>query len=111
MIQSDLDKLNDYISQEHYTEHNPDIGDDLTHFKSLLSNSHTGRLASTMYKKCHLILAEGNFVLSVCEGYTKQEHYSFFDLYRVKDRKIVEHWDTKEAIPPRNEWKNNNGKF
>jgi hypothetical protein len=24
---------------------------------------------------------------------------------------FLEHWDTTEAIPPANEWKNNNGKF
>ena len=24
---------------------------------------------------------------------------------------IAEHWDTLEAIPPRDQWKNNNGKF
>jgi hypothetical protein len=24
---------------------------------------------------------------------------------------LVEHWDTIEAIPPRDQWKNSNGKF
>ena len=111
LIQGDLDKLNDYISQDNYTEHSPDIGDDLTQLKSVLSGSSSGGLASVEYKKCHQLLAEGNFVLSVCGGYTKQTYSSFFDLYRIKDGKIVEHWDTTETIPPRNEWKNNNGKF
>ena len=36
---------------------------------------------------------------------------SFYDLFRVHGGKLVEHWDTTEAIPPRSEWKNNNGKF
>ncbi len=66
---------------------------------------------SIEYKNCHRLLAEGNFVLSVCEGYANQTHSSFFDLYRLKDGKITEHWDTTEAIPPRSEWKNSNGKF
>ena len=111
LIQGDLDKLNDYISQDHYTEHNPGIGDDLSQLKSVLSDYNSGSFASVEYKKCHRLLAEGNFVLSVCEGYAKQIYSSFFDLYRVKDGKIVEHWDTTEAIPPQSEWKNNNGKF
>lgn len=111
LIQSDFDKLNDYIRQEHYTEHNPDIGDDVTELKSVLSSSNSDSLTSREYKKCHRLLAEGNFVLSVCEGYTNQTYSSFFDLYRLEDGKIVEHWDTTEAIPPRSEWKNNNGKF
>ena len=63
------------------------------------------------YKKCHRILAEGNFVLSVCEGHVNQTPSSFFDLYRLENGMIVEHWDTTESIPPRSEWKNNNGKF
>ncbi|MEA1890958.1 MAG: hypothetical protein U9N50_14425 [Pseudomonadota bacterium] len=111
LIQGNFDKLKGYISQDHYTEHNPDIGDDLTQLKSVLSSSNDGGLASVEYKKCHRLLAEGNFVLSVCEGYSKQKYSSFFDLFRIKDGKIVEHWDTTEVIPPRSEWKNNNGKF
>lgn len=111
LIHNDLDKLNEYISQEHYTEHNPEISDDLTDLKSILSGSNRSNLVSSDYKKCHRLLAEGNFVLSVCEGYANKTHSSFFDLYRMEDEKIVEHWDTTEAIPARSEWNNNNGKF
>jgi predicted SnoaL-like aldol condensation-catalyzing enzyme len=63
------------------------------------------------YDKLHKLLAEGNFVLSACEGYRDSIHTSFYDLYRVADGKIVEHWDTTETIAPRSEWKNENGKF
>ena len=34
-----------------------------------------------------------------------------FDILRFEDGKIVEHWDTIETIPPRSEWKNQNGEF
>ena len=111
LIQSDLEKMNDYINQEHYTEHNPRLGDDLVDLRSSLSGPINDISVPINYKKCHRILAEGNFVLSVCEGYINQVHSSFFDLYRLKDGKIIEHWDTTEAIPPRSEWKNSNGKF
>jgi len=53
----------------------------------------------------------GNFVLSVCEGTLAEAHSSFYDLFRLADGKIVEHWDTTEDVPPKSEWKNNNGKF
>jgi predicted SnoaL-like aldol condensation-catalyzing enzyme len=36
---------------------------------------------------------------------------SYYDLYRIQNGKIAEHWDTLETIPPRGEWKNSNGKF
>jgi predicted SnoaL-like aldol condensation-catalyzing enzyme len=57
------------------------------------------------------VLAEGSFVLSVSEGARGGVHSSFYDLFRVEAGKLVEHWDTIEAIPPRSEWKNDNGKF
>ena len=63
------------------------------------------------YTKLHLILGEGNFVLSVSEGEYQGRPTSYYDLFRLKNGKIVEHWDVIEPIPPRSEWKNNNGKF
>jgi predicted SnoaL-like aldol condensation-catalyzing enzyme len=63
------------------------------------------------YRETHRLLAEGNFVLAVNEGYSKEVHTSFYDLFRLDRGKIVEHWDTTEKVPPREEWKNNNGKF
>jgi predicted SnoaL-like aldol condensation-catalyzing enzyme len=111
LIHGHLEKLDDYINQEHYTEHNPNLGDDLTGLRAILSSSSNCDSIQLSYEKCHRLLAEGDFVLSVCEGYTNQILTSLFDLYRLKDGKVVEHWDTTEAIPPRNEWKNSNGKF
>ena len=43
------------------------------------------------------------------EGKFGDQPTSFYDLFRVTDGKIVEHWDTIETIPPRSEW--NIGKF
>ncbi|NNE63608.1 MAG: SnoaL-like domain-containing protein, partial [Gammaproteobacteria bacterium] len=92
LVQGNLNRLNDFIGRDHYIEHNPDMGDDLNQLRGILSGSDSGSLAYVKYEKCHRILAEGNFVLSVCEGYAKQIHTSFFDLYRIKDGNIVEHW-------------------
>ncbi|MDD5772557.1 MAG: hypothetical protein PHX78_03725 [bacterium] len=30
---------------------------------------------------------------------------------RIENKKIVEHWDTIEEIPKKENWKNSNGKF
>ena len=50
-------------------------------------------------------------MLCICEGEYEGVHSAFYDLVRISAGKIVEHWDTREAIAPRSQWKNDNGKF
>ena len=57
------------------------------------------------------MLGEGNFVLTASEGQFMGDHVAFYDLFRIEDSKIVEHWDAIETIPPQSEWKNDNGKL
>lgn len=105
LIEQQFNNLKNYIN-DNYIEHNPQIGNGPSALQSALSKPN-----SVLYKKNHRILAEGNFILSVCEGAMNEKHTSFFDLFRIARGKIVEHWDTTEAIPPECEWKNDNGKF
>lgn len=109
LIDGQLDKLEHYISAESYTEHNSRISDGLSALRSALSACNGG--ITIQYDRMHHLLAEGNFVLAACEGSLDGVHSSFYDLYRVAHSRLVEHWDTTETIPPRSEWKNENGKF
>jgi len=111
LVNGYFDKLVHYIDDECYTEHNPRIGDDLSTLRSVLSDPASNKGIAIKYDRVHRILAEGNFVLTVSEGSVDEVHTSFFDLFRVAHGKVVEHWDTTEAVPPRSEWKNDNGKF
>ena len=112
LISSQLDKLARYVSDDSYTEHNPSMSiDGLPELILALSDMTESGEANICYQKNHRVLAEGNFVLSVSEGFSSAIHSSFYDLFRVSSGKIVEHWDTTEAIPLRSEWKNENGKF
>jgi len=111
LIKGQLDKLEHYIDNECYTEHNPRIGHSLPTLRSALSDPASSGDITIKYDKMHRILAEGNFVLTVSEGSVNGVHSSFFDLFRVAHGKLAEHWDTTEAVPPRSEWKNDNGKF
>lgn len=71
----------------------------------------TGGEFQVQYDQVHRVLAEGNFALCMSEGHKDGAHTSFYDLFRVANGRIVEHWDTTETIAPRSEWKNENGKF
>ena len=70
-----------------------------------------GNQPNIQYDRLHRVLAEGNFVLSVSEGSRGGVPSAFYDLFRVAEGKLVEHWDTVDAVPPRSEWKNENGSF
>ena len=105
-----LDALSQFIDAETFTQHNPLLADGLPALRAALeSPPHPG--PETRYDRLHRILAEGNFVLAVSEGTRDGTHSAFYDLFRVADGKLVEHWDTVEAVAPREDWKNENGKF
>ncbi len=110
LVQGNLDSIDAYIDGETYMEHNPGLGDGLASLRTALETTGDS-CRSVDYRRIHRVLAEGNFVLCVSEGYLAGEHSSFYDLFRIATGKIVEHWDTRERIAPRAEWKNDNGKF
>jgi predicted SnoaL-like aldol condensation-catalyzing enzyme len=93
-----------------YIQHNSLVADNLTGLLTGLQTLATQGL-TVKYTKVHKILGEGNFVLVVSEGYFGNKLSSFYDLYRIQNGKLAEHWDTIQAIPPREEWKNSNRKF
>lgn len=105
-----LDLLPRYVDAEHLAQHNPNLTDGIAAWRLALEATHDGAPV-IHYQHVHRILAEGSFVLSVCEGALAGVHSAFYDLFRLADAKVVEHWDTIEAVAPRSEWKNKNGKF
>ncbi|MES9942571.1 MAG: hypothetical protein ABW104_13855 [Candidatus Thiodiazotropha sp. 6PLUC2] len=110
LIGGQIDQLPSFIS-EPYTEHSPYLRDGLPALRQALTARNAESEPAICYERVHRTLAEGNFVLSVCEGYREGEHTSFYDLFRLEGSMIVEHWDTTEKVAPKSEWKNDNGKF
>ena len=64
-----------------------------------------------IYTETHMVLAQGNFVLAVSEGTFGGAPTSYYDLWRVENGKIAEHWDVMETIADEATWANENGKF
>lgn len=109
LVKGQIDLLDTYV-HHHLIQHSPSLPDGIEAFRSALTATMNGT-RHIQYFEVHRVLAEGNFVLCVSEGSKGGVHSSFYDLFRFQDGVIVEHWDTIEAIAPRNEWKNENGKF
>ncbi|OZG55051.1 SnoaL-like domain-containing protein [Alloscardovia macacae] len=66
---------------------------------------------SMVYDTVHQVLAQGNMVLAISEGSFGGAPTSYYDLWRVEDGKIAEHWDVMETIADKATWQNENGKF
>ena len=106
----DPSKITDYISTETYLQHNPNVGDGLDGLGRALEELAKAGMPMK-FTKNHKILGEGNFVLSISEGEFLKKHVAFYDLFRIEKGKIVEHWDTIEEIPAKENHRNDNGKF
>lgn len=110
LVNGKMEKLTGYFDGDNYIQHNPQIADGLSGLGKALE--YMASQGITMkYDKVHKVLGEGNFVLTVSEGSFADQHTSFYDLFRVENGKIAEHWDVIETITPKSEWKNENGKF
>jgi predicted SnoaL-like aldol condensation-catalyzing enzyme len=110
LVNGKMEKLAGYFDGDNYIQHNPLIPDQLSGLGKALEE--WAKQGITMkYNTIHKILGEGNFVLAVSEGHLAGNHNSFYDLFRIENGKIAEHWDVIEQMLPKNEWKNNNGKF
>ena len=105
-----MDRLAGYFDGDRYVQHNPQIADGLSGLGVALE-AMASQGVTMRYDRIHAVFGEGDFVLVVGEGSLGGRPTSFYDLFRVENGRIAEHWDTIETIPPRSEWKNANGKF
>lgn len=104
------DKTAEYFDGDTYIQHNTAIADGVSGLsEALAALSEAG--IEMIYDETHMVLAQGNFVLAVSEGTYGGAHTSYYDLWRVEDGKIAEHWDVMETIADESTWQNQNGKF
>ena len=64
-----------------------------------------------IYNKTYMVLADANYGLAVSEGAFGGAPTAYYDLFRVENGKIAEHWDVMETIANKETWANDNGKF
>lgn len=107
---NDLAKTPDYFECDTYIQHNTGIADGLSGLNAALG-ALTQQGIQMIYTTVHQVLAQGNFVLAVSEGTFGGAPTSYYDLWRVENGKIAEHWDVMETIADKSTWANDNGKF
>jgi predicted SnoaL-like aldol condensation-catalyzing enzyme len=105
LIDRSTGDLTGFLHGDELAQHNPDWGDGAAQLRAMVA---AGPLR---HERVHHVFGEGDFVLTISEGTTGGAHCAIFDLFRLRAGKVAEHWDVVEPIPPRAEWKNDNGKF
>ena len=104
------DKTADYFDGDAYIQHNTAIADGVSGLNAALT-ALAEQGIQMIYDETHMVLAQGNFVLAVSEGTYGGVPTSYYDLWRVENGKIAEHWDVMETIADQSTWQNSNGKF
>jgi len=102
------EKISEYISTEQYDQHNTMVKDGLNGLNEAIAYL-VSQNNMFDYHKVHRILGEGNFVLTQSEGRWNGKAQAFYDLFRIQEGKIVEHWDIIQEIP--SSMAHNNGMF
>jgi predicted SnoaL-like aldol condensation-catalyzing enzyme len=115
LIAGEFGRVYDFHAGQALIQHNPDFGDGTDALVAYLAGAQGGN-GRPIYTALRLLLGQGSMVLAACEGQITEESGSaqptaFYDLYRLEDGIIAEHWDVIERLPPPEQWKNDNGKF
>ena len=90
----------EYFDGDAYLQHNTQIADGLSGLGAALA-AMAEQGVSMVYDTVHMVLAQGDMVLAVSEGSFGGAPTSYYDLWRVEDGKIAEHWDVMETIADR----------
>lgn len=105
-----LTNFANYFDGDNYIQHNSQIADGVSGLSKALEVM--AQQGITMkYHTTHQVLAQGDFALAVSEGEFAGKPTAFYDLFRVQNGKIAEHWDVIEPIANQSTWQHQNGKF
>ena len=117
VLQAGHTELAEKYMAEDYLQHNPNISTGRAAFVQVFSRRAARDIKPALDPAPVIQFAKGPYVAFIWEREAKDPKdgsaykYNFFDIVRVENGKIAEHWDTLETIPPQSEWKNQNGKF
>ena len=110
-VNGDWTNVSDYFNINEYVQHSVGAGTDGSFLASL-----EGQTGVSFYDEVKFVHVQGNFGLVMSQGgdITGADpigRYAYYDLFRMANGKIVEHWDIIQFIPPRELWASNSGKW
>ena len=103
-------KIIKILDEDNYIQHNVAIADGVSGLGVALETMAKQGI-QMIYNKTHFVLADGDYALVVSEGSFAGAATTFYDLFRVENGKIAEHWDVMETLADKSTWQNQNGKF
>src|SRR5712671_1990716 len=109
MVSLRYDRIEEFIEDSHYAQHASQIGDGIARLRDRIAS--VAKEGGQLHLAPRRFVADGNFVLVLSEGDLPSGPTALYDLFRVENGKIVEHWDVLAPIPPRDQWKNPNEPF
>ncbi len=99
-----VERIDQFVARD-MIQHGPGIPAGRDGLATWHSSAKAGR-----YEMLFHLMGQGDFVVTYGKRHAEGHEIAVFDLYRVADGHIVEHWMNEEQIGPRESW-GNSGKF
>jgi predicted SnoaL-like aldol condensation-catalyzing enzyme len=95
MMGGDRTQITRFFDGDRFIQHNPQIADGVSGLGSAIQAG----VWAAVVEQVHHIVADGEFVFTQGEGILHGIPTAFYDLFRVENDKLAEHWDIVFAKP------------
>ncbi|MGB3051396.1 MAG: nuclear transport factor 2 family protein [Polyangiales bacterium] len=102
----DFSRFDDYVAED-LIQHAVRLDNGRAAFRERIQEAQDAGVQCEFVFK---LVGQGNFVASYSKSVLDDDAMAVFNIWRLADGRIVEHWSNAETIPPREDWANS-GKF